>query len=393
MKVGIVGCGYVAGMYAKTAPFHKNIRIERAFDTDEERMRLFCERFDCAPAASLGELLDDSSIELILNLTNPRDHYNVTKSCLEAGKHVYTEKPISMDITSAEELMSIATQRNLRIACAPCGVLSNTAQTLWKALREGVIGKVRLVYANYDDGMIAPHMQPWTWTNELGVPWPAKDEFEVGCTFEHAGYFLTWLNMFFGPAKRMTSFSSCQIPDKGIDVADMAPDFSSGCIEYADGVVARVTCGLVAPRDKSLLIVGDEGYLFINYLRNDHEPIYLRKYSQSKNVHRIENLLAKLKKRAPKLIDSLPWPSSDFILYEKLPFSLPAQENSVSRDKRVDFMLGPVELAKAIHENRPHRLAFDFGLHVFEQVEMLQYPDKYAGTKELTTSFEPFPPI
>ena len=47
---------------------------------------------------------------------------------------------------------------------------------------------MRLVYANFDDGMIAPKTAPWLWRNEAGVAWPAKDEFEVGCTFEHAGY-------------------------------------------------------------------------------------------------------------------------------------------------------------------------------------------------------------
>ena len=196
-----------------------------------------------------------------------------------------------MDISAAETLRDLARSLDLRIGCAPCGVLSNTAQTVWKALRDGMIGKVRLVYANYDDGMIAPQMMPWTWTNELGIPWPAKDEFEVGCTFEHAGYFLTWLNTFFGPARHVTAFSSCQIPDKGLELPNMAPDFSVGCIEYDNGIVARVTCGLVAPRDKSLLIVGDEGYLLVNYLRNDHEPVYLRRYKRTKLINRLEESL------------------------------------------------------------------------------------------------------
>ena len=111
-----------------------------------------------------------------------------------------------------------ATKRELYLASAPCSLLSETAQTVWKAIRENAIGQVRLVYANFDDGMIAPKLSPWTWTNECGVPWPAKDEFEVGCTYVHAGYVLTWLAAFFGPAKTVTSFSSCQIPDKGIPV-------------------------------------------------------------------------------------------------------------------------------------------------------------------------------
>ena len=57
---------------------------------------------------------------------------------------------------AARELVDLARQKNVYLACAPCSMLSETAQTVWQALREGVIGRVRLVYANFDDGMIAP---------------------------------------------------------------------------------------------------------------------------------------------------------------------------------------------------------------------------------------------
>jgi predicted dehydrogenase len=142
-----------------------------------------------------------------------------------------------------------------------------------------VIGRVRLVYANFDDGMIAPKLSPWSWRNESGVPWPAKDEFEVGCTYEHAGYILTWLAAFFGPALNVTSFASCLLSDKGIAVDSMAPGLTVGCIEYANNVVARVTCSLIAPKDKSLTIIGDHGVLCVPDVRNDICPVYVRRES------------------------------------------------------------------------------------------------------------------
>ena len=80
--------------------------------------------------------------------------------------------------------------------------------------------------------MIAPKLSPWSWRNESGVPWPAKDEFEVGCTYEHAGYILTWLAAFFGPATQGDLVCLVPDPDKGIAVDVMAPDFTVGCIEY-----------------------------------------------------------------------------------------------------------------------------------------------------------------
>jgi predicted dehydrogenase len=136
---------------------------------------------------------------------------------------------------------------------------------------------VRLVFGNFDDGMIAPALSPWNWRNASGIPWPAKDEFEVGCTYEHAGYLLTWLAAFFGPALAVTSFASCQIPDKGIQVDCMAPDFTVGCIEYSEGVVARITCSLVAPKDRSLTIIGDQGILSVADVRDDLCPVYLQR--------------------------------------------------------------------------------------------------------------------
>ena len=125
--------------------------------------------------------------------------------------------------------------------------------------------------------MIAPKLAPWQWKNTAGTAWPAKDEFEVGCTYEHAGYILTWLAAFFGPALKVSSFAACLIPDKGITVDAMAPDFTVGCVEYGDGIVARVTCSLVAPKDKSLTIIGDDGVLQVANLRNDVCPVYIRR--------------------------------------------------------------------------------------------------------------------
>jgi len=274
MKFAIIGTGYVADMYPVTLSNHLHLQFEGAWDHDAKNLDAFLRHWPVKRYSNLKDVLSDDSIQLVLNLTNPRSHFEVTQRSLEAGKHVYSEKPMAMTFAQAIELASLAEKDQLLLASAPCSVLSPTAQSLWKAVRENTIGKVRLVYANFDDGMIAPREQPWNWHSVSGVPWPAKDEFEVGCTYEHAGYVLTWLAAMFGPAKRVTSFASCQIPDKGIEVEDMASDFSVGCIEYAEGIVARLTCGLVAPKDKSLSIIGDEGELFVG---NDVGPVFHRR--------------------------------------------------------------------------------------------------------------------
>src|SRR5437899_3103106 len=163
MNVAFVGCGYVADLYAMTLSRHRELKLVAAFDTDEVNAGAFCRRWPTRRCSSLQELLDDGSVQIVVNLTSPRSHFEVTRRCLEADKHVYSEKPLSMNSGEAQQLVRLAEQRGLYLATAPCSLLSETAQTMWKAVVEGAVGKVRLVYANFDDGMIAPKLAPWTW--------------------------------------------------------------------------------------------------------------------------------------------------------------------------------------------------------------------------------------
>jgi predicted dehydrogenase len=388
MNIAIVGCGYVAEFYGKTLSNYPELKLVGAYDRNGENLQSFCNRWPARPFASFQELLNDPSVELILNLTNPRNHYELTKRCIEAGKPVYSEKPLAMDAASARELVELAKQNNVYLASAPCSLLSETAQTVSKALREGVVGQVRLVYANFDDGMIAPKLSPWLWQNESGVAWPARDEFEVGCTYEHAGYVLTWLAAFFGPALKVTAFASCLIRDKGIAVGTMAPDFTVGCIEYGDGVVARVTCGLVAPKDKSLTIIGDDGVLAVPDVRNDMCPVYVRKMPTNRWRGAIERRLNNWRRAL-----NIPGSEVDWRFWNRYPLVGNNPGRFVSQGKPVDFCRGPAELADAIEEKRPCRLSAQLGWHITELIESLQYPERFGFHRKLSSSFDPIQPL
>ena len=253
MNIAIVGCGFVADYYLATLPNHPDLRLIGVTDHNPDRAARFAAFHDVPKYDSLDALRHDDRVELVLNLTNPRSHFEVTRACLEAGKHVYTEKPLAMELEQARTLVELAEVRGLGLASAPCSLLGETAQTVWKALRERQVGTVRLVYAELDDGMVF-RMPYRKWASTSGTPWPAQDEFEVGCTFEHAGYYLTWLPAFFGPARTVTAFSACLVPDKQTDepLEHNAPDFSVACITFASGVVARLTCSIIAPHDHSI---------------------------------------------------------------------------------------------------------------------------------------------
>lgn len=344
MNVAIVGCGFVADLYMMTMPLHPELRVVGAYDRVAERTARFSSFHGVPPYEAFDQVLTDDRVETVINLTNPSSHFDVSNAALRAGKHVYSEKPLATSIEQAEDLAATANGVGRRLAGAPCTLLGPTAQTLWRALRDGVAGDIKLVYAELDEGMIP--VGPYTkWYSPSGVQWPYKDEFETGCTLEHAGYCLTWLVAFFGPATEVTAYSSTRIADKRtpVPLERNAPDFSVACVTFASGVVARITNSIVAPHDHAFRIIGDDGVLHTAESWSIEAPVYYRSWL-----------------RVRRRLMLHPWRRR-----------LRLQRSDVHRPKsggaqRMDFAGGVAELAESIRESRPCRLSAEFALHITE---------------------------
>ena len=371
MNIAIVGCGFVADYYLSTLPAYPELKLIGVTDRDPDRAMRFAAFHGVSWFGSLDDVLNDSRVQLVLNLTNPRSHYEVTRASLEAGKHVYSEKPLAMQLDEAKALVELAESKGLQLSSAPCSLLGETAQTLWKALRERQVGTVRLVYAEMDDGMVF-RMPYRKWKSASGVPWPATDEFEVGCTFEHAGYYLTWLPAFFGPAQTVTAFSACLVPDKQTDepLRTQAPDFSVACIRFASGVVARLTCSIIAPHDHSLRIVGDEGIL------STHDCWYYR------SPVRIQRFFTIRRKTFMS-----PWKTWYPLVGEK------KRRYRYRGSQQMDFARGVAELATSIREDRPSRLSKRYSLHTNELVIAIHQARDTGVPYKVTTTFDPIEPL
>jgi predicted dehydrogenase len=371
MRIAIVGCGFVADYYISTLRSYPQLTVAGVMDRNLERAEHFGKYHNLPVCPTLTALLEDPSIELVLNLTNPRSHFEVSKACLEADKHVYSEKPLAMNFEDAQHLFTLAQSKGLYLSCAPCNLLSETAQTLWKALREQVVGTVRVVYAEMDDGLL--HTMPYRqWRSSSGTPWPAKDEFEVGCTIEHAAYYVTWLTAFFGPVTSLTAFASCQVPDKQTDVPlepAYTPDFSVACLQFASGVVARLTCSIVAPHDHRLQIIGDKGILSTRDCWFYRAPVFVRR---SLTLRR-KTFWNPLSRKYP-LVRS------------------PQQRKKTKKGQQMDYARGVVELVEAIEAQRPSRLSAEFSLHVNEVVLAIQNATSGMSYQPKTT-FEPIAPM
>ncbi|MGA2449618.1 MAG: Gfo/Idh/MocA family oxidoreductase [Polyangiaceae bacterium] len=377
MRLAIVGCGFVADFYAKTLTNHPELELVGVFDRDAPRSRRYAALNGVREYASLDELLRDRSTEIVVNLTNPASHYAVSKAALDAGKHVYSEKPLSTTFSEAEQLVEIAERRGLELASAPCSVLGESAQTLWKALRDKRIGTVRLAYAELDDGPI--HLMGYKkWRSDSGTPWPYKDEFEVGCTLEHAGYYVTWLAAFFGPARAVTSFAALTVPDKGVPLERQTEDFTVACIEFPEGVVARVTCSIFGSHDHRLRVFGDLGVLSVDDCWDYGSPVRFQKRTmigiKAEKYPRAAEILG----LGPRKVPMIRKPSFAF--------------RTRGGGNRMDFARGIAEMAAAIQEKRASRMSARFGLHVNEIVLAIQNPRQMGSPRQLVTSFAPIAP-
>ncbi|MEM5494835.1 Gfo/Idh/MocA family oxidoreductase [Hoeflea sp. AS16] len=278
-KIAFVGTGFVADYYMTTLANYPGLTVAGVWDHDAHRLAQFC-RFHNVPAyGSLEECLGEAETAIIVNLTTPESHFELNCAALNASKHVYCEKPLGMTFEEAREVVELAEAKGLTVCGAPANGLSDAQKLVAGLIADGRIGKPRLAYAEMEDGPV--FKDNWAeWASRSGAKWPGLHEFEVGCTLEHAGYGLSWLVSLFGAVEEGQAFSALTFPDKGAGTAgiDMAPDFAVGCLSFRSGVTARLTCGLAAPRDRSLTIVGDEGTIVVRDLWDDRSPVHLSRF-------------------------------------------------------------------------------------------------------------------
>lgn len=399
MKTAVIGCGYVFDHYMATWARHPILELAGVADLKPERTEAVARVYGAPVYASTEAALADPEVRLVINLTSIDSHDAVIRAALEAGKHVYTEKPITEDPARTRALYDLASARGLHLTAAPCNVMSDMVQTMWRAVRDGAVGKVRLVYAEFDDNPIYL-MRPEGWRSRSGAPWPYRDEYEHGCTVEHAGYYLTWLVAMFGPVARVTAFSKCTVPDKA-DVPLTPPDaadFSVALLDFAGGVTARLTMSVVAPYDQRFRVIGDRGELWTDTYRHFRNPVRLEPFTQlSLNARKARAVrgsgaLGALfgvggRKvpliRRPAEADAPPAPRGPGAWLRRLKKAQLGEQ---------DKCLGPAALARAIETGGPNPLPPDFCMHVNELTMAMHRAGTEGRPIRLETTCAPLPP-
>ncbi|WP_425071658.1 Gfo/Idh/MocA family protein [Sagittula sp. S175] len=367
-RVLLLGCGFVADLYARSLQTFPGIEVAGVYDIDSARLTQFCTHWGYPACESFEALLAAAPGALVLNLTNPHAHFTTSQACLKAGHPVYSEKPLATTLEDAKTLHALATERGLTLASAPCSALGEAAQTLGHALRHGIAGTPRAIYAELDDGFV-PQAAYHKWVSESGAPWPYQDEFRVGCTLEHAGYYLTWLMAWFGPVRTVVAASAETIPNKE-GTGPFAPDLSVAVLYFENGPVTRLTCSITAPHNHTIRIVGDKGVLSCDAAWDNGAKV---RFARRLNLRR-------------RLMEH-PFP-------KRLRLAQPTHPK-VKRwgAAAMNFMLGPAEVLDALRENRPPRMSNDMALHLTEVTLAIQNAGETTGAQRMTTTCEPMEPM
>jgi predicted dehydrogenase len=281
----------------------------------------------------------------VVNLTIHKVHPEIIRKCLEAGKHVHTEKPISMTSEEAWGLVKHAEGKGLRFSSSPITYMGEAQDAAWSILESGKLGTVRLVYAEVNHGFIEvwhPNPQPFY---ELGVLW------DVGV------YPLTLMTAFFGPVKRVLGYSKVLKKDhvtmNGEPFSINTPDYYLGIIEMENGVVCRLSTNFYAKmsyQGGSLEFHGDEGRLKLGDFQNFHAPVEYGEYGKP---------------------------------YKKV------THNGVGAEKHMEFSRGVQDMAAAILEDRPIRSSASQAAHVIDVVSALLKSMEMGGFVNVKSEFVP----
>jgi predicted dehydrogenase len=341
-NIAIVGCGNIAGGYAKTLQPYSHIRLRGATDIDIKRAEDYVAAYGGQVYPTLEALLADEEVDLVVNLSIHHAHFAVIQQCLNAGKDVYSEKPLSLTSQEAQSLVALAQKLGRRLSCAPSTILGEAQQTAWKTIRDGRLGPVRVAYAEVNWGRI----ESWH---------PAPGPFyAVGALFDVGVYPLTILTTIFGPAQRVTGFGKVLYPDRvtkeGVPFHIDTPDFVVAAVEFANGAVARLTTNFYVghhSKQSGIEFHGDLGSLYLSDWQNFDGKVEFAEFNKP---------------------------------YEPVPYVKEPYHGA-------EWSRGLVEMVSAINEDRTARITGVQAAHVVDILCAVQSSFEQGKPVELTSTF------
>jgi predicted dehydrogenase len=263
-RLGLIGCGNVLGAYQAC--------IDKLRDRGAADVVMACgrEHQRAAACAALrikqftteaSEVISSPKVDLVVILTSMNEHARLARAALEAGKHVFLEKPLATSLEEATALVALARRSPGRLVCAPATILSPTFQEIARRLRHGVIGKACSARARY--GWAGPSWSEWFYK-------PGG-----GCLFDLGVYCLASLTGLLGPVKRVSAFAGAAIPEREINgrkVRVEVEDNAQVLLDFGGNCFAVVTTGFTMQqyRTPAFEIYGTDGT--VQMLGDDWDP-------------------------------------------------------------------------------------------------------------------------
>lgn len=346
-KIGIIGCGNISGIYLKSDKTFNNLEIVACADLDIARAQAKAAEYNIK-AYTVEQLLADPEIEIVVNLTIPAAHADVSTQVLKAGKNAYHEKPFALNRDDGRKLLETANAANLRIGCAPDTFLGGGLQTCRKLIDDGVIGEpVAATAFMMSHGHETWHPDPAFYYKAGGGP-----------MFDMGPYYLTALVSIIGPVKRVTGSTRITFPERtvtskpkyGEKIKVEVPTHVTGLLEFANGAIGTIiqTFDVWSANLPRLEIYGTEGSLSLPDPNTFGGPVRVRRMGESE--------------------------------WQDVPLTHIYSENSRG--------LGVADMAAAIQGQRPHRASGALANHVLDIMQAFHDAANEGKHIELTSTCE-----
>ncbi|WP_169194145.1 Gfo/Idh/MocA family oxidoreductase [Devosia sp. MC1541] len=261
--VGIMGAGNISAAYLRLAPLFKGLEVRAVADILPEAAKRRADEFGVA-AQTPDELLKNSELDVIVNLTIPSTHFSVSKDIISAGKHAYSEKPFVLSVEEGLALKKAADERGLKVGSAPDTFLGGAHQQAREIIDSGKLGKIMSGTMHVmSRGMEHWHPNPDFFFQPGGGP-----------ILDLGPYYITDLVHLLGPVKRLSAFTnmarterivSAEGPYKGSSIKVGTPTTIHGILEFHNGAIVTIGASwdVASHGHHNIELYGTDGSIFV----------------------------------------------------------------------------------------------------------------------------------
>jgi predicted dehydrogenase len=261
--VGIMGAGNISSAYLRLAPLFKGLEVRAVADIIPEAAKKRADEFGVA-AQTPDELLKNSELDVIVNLTIPATHYSVSMDIVSSGKHAYSEKPFVLTLEEGMALKKAADDRHLKVGSAPDTFLGGAHQQARQIIDSGKLGKIMSGTTH----VMSRGMEHWHPNPDFFFQVGAGPILDIG------PYYVTDLIHLLGPVKRVSAFTNMARtereitapgPYQGTKIKVGTPTTIHGVMEFHNGAIVTIGASwdVASHGHHNIELYGTDGSMYV----------------------------------------------------------------------------------------------------------------------------------